>query len=140
MQEYLRELCEEGLKYRYGDKVSPAVRARLEHELGIICRMGFASYFLIVSDFVRFAVENKIPCSARGSACGALVSYVLKLSHVRRKAEGWRHVDTGCEEVWITHGAEDALVHWAIQRGLKAKPLHLMGYGDEEETEATLAP
>ena len=39
--------------------------------------MGFASYFLIVGDFVRFAVENGIPCSARGSACGALVSYVL---------------------------------------------------------------
>src|SRR5207253_9986901 len=44
--------------------------------------MGFASYFLIVWDFVRFAVENNIPCSARGSACGAVVSYVLKLSHV----------------------------------------------------------
>src|SRR5207244_10887013 len=47
-----------------------------------ICRMGFASYFLIVWDFVRFAHENGIPASARGSACGAIVSYVLKLSHV----------------------------------------------------------
>ena len=59
-----------------------AVRDRLEHELGIICRMGFASYFLIVWDFVRFAREKGIPCTARGSACGALVSYVLYLSHV----------------------------------------------------------
>src|SRR5206468_2996926 len=50
--------------------------------LGIICRMGFASYFLIVWDFVRFASVNGIPASARGSACGAIVSYVLKLSHV----------------------------------------------------------
>jgi DNA polymerase-3 subunit alpha len=81
-EQYLRQLCEEGLRDRYGDNPAPAVRARLEHELGIICRMGFASYFLIVSDFVRFAVEKGIPCSARGSACGALVSYVLKLSHV----------------------------------------------------------
>jgi DNA polymerase-3 subunit alpha len=81
-EDYLRELCEEGMRSRYGDNPSPEVRARLEHELGIICRMGFASYFLIVADFVRFAVENNIPCSARGSACGALVSYVLKLSHV----------------------------------------------------------
>jgi DNA polymerase-3 subunit alpha len=81
-EQYLRELCAAGLKERYGDEPSQAVRDRLEHELGIICRMGFASYFLIVSDFVRFAVENGIPCSARGSACGALVSYVLKLSHV----------------------------------------------------------
>jgi DNA polymerase-3 subunit alpha len=81
-EQYLRELCEEGVRGRYGDHPSEAVRARLEHELGIICRMGFASYFLVVSDFVRFAVEHKIPCSARGSACGSLVSYVLKLSHV----------------------------------------------------------
>ena len=44
--------------------------------------MGFASYFLIVSDFVHFAVEKGIPCSARGSACGALVSFVLKFSHI----------------------------------------------------------
>src|SRR5262245_31578603 len=44
--------------------------------------MGFASYFLIVWDFVRFARENGIPATARGSGCGAIVSYVLKLSHV----------------------------------------------------------
>ncbi|MCI0463648.1 MAG: DNA polymerase III subunit alpha [Gemmataceae bacterium] len=79
---YLRELCERGLLERYRGKPPQAARDRLEHELGIICRMGFASYFLIVWDFVRFALENGIPASARGSACGALVSYVLKLSHV----------------------------------------------------------
>ena len=44
--------------------------------------MGFASYFLIVWDFVRYARERGIPASARGSACGALVSYVLQISHV----------------------------------------------------------
>lgn len=81
-EEYLRELCVQGLKQRYGARPPAAAKERLEHELGIICRMGFASYFLIVWDFVRFAVEQGIPCSARGSACGALVSYVLKLSHV----------------------------------------------------------
>jgi DNA polymerase III subunit alpha len=81
-EDYLRELCERGLHDRYGGNPSQQVRDRLEHELSIICRMGFASYFLIVADFVRFAVENNIPASARGSACGALVSYVLRLSHV----------------------------------------------------------
>src|SRR5205085_10148881 len=55
---------------------------RLEHVLGVINRVGFASYFLIVWDFVRHARENGIPNSARGSACGALVSYLLYLSHV----------------------------------------------------------
>ncbi|MFQ3592371.1 MAG: DNA polymerase III subunit alpha [Gemmataceae bacterium] len=85
-EDYLRELCHQGACERYGvatyEQLPENVRTRLEHELGIINRMGFASYFLIVADFVRFAVEQKIPCTARGSACGALVSYVLKLSHV----------------------------------------------------------
>ena len=44
--------------------------------------MGFASYFLIVWDFVRYARDRGIPASARGSACGAVVSYVLQISHV----------------------------------------------------------
>lgn len=39
--------------------------------------------------------------------------------------------ETGCSELWVTHGAEDALVHWATGRGLDARPLHLIGYGDE---------
>ena len=44
--------------------------------------------------------------------------------------------ETGCSELWVTHGAEDALVHWAGAQGLDARPLHLIGYGDEaEETE-----
>ncbi len=81
-EDHLRELCYAGLRDRYGDKPAQAVLDRLEHELDVICRMGFASYFLIVGDFVRFAAENHIPASARGSACGAVVSYVLKLSHV----------------------------------------------------------
>ncbi len=81
-EEHLRELCERGLRQRYGDNPSQAARERLDLELDVICRMGFASYFLIVWDFVNFAVENGIPCSARGSGCGAIVSYVLKLSHV----------------------------------------------------------
>ncbi len=80
-EQYLRELCYAGLKERYGANPSQKVVDRLELELGIICRMGFASYFLIVGDFVRFAADNDIPCGARGSACGALVSYLLKLTH-----------------------------------------------------------
>lgn len=80
--DYLREWCEQGAKERYGDPIPATARARLDHELGIITRMGFASYFLIVADFVRFAVEQSIPCTARGSACGAVVAYVLRLSHV----------------------------------------------------------
>ena len=44
---------------------------------------------------------------------------------------------TGASEIWVTHGQEDALVHWCTSRGLKARPLDIVGYGDEEEHEAT---
>src|SRR5262249_4148629 len=42
---------------------------------------------------------------------------------------------TGASEIWVTHGQEDALVHWAVLRGLKARPLAIVGYGDEGESE-----
>ena len=80
--EYLRELCDEGIRWRYGDNPSQAVLDRLEYELSVITRMGFSSYFLIVWDFARFAREKGIPALARGSACGAIVAYLLGLSNV----------------------------------------------------------
>ena len=80
--EYLAELCETKLSDRYGDEVTSVHRERLEYELEIISQKNFASYFLIVWDFVRFAKENGIPCGARGSACGSLVSYLLGVSDV----------------------------------------------------------
>jgi len=44
---------------------------------------------------------------------------------------------TGASEIWVTHGQEDALVHWSKSRGLKARPLAIVGYGDEDETDGT---
>ncbi|MFG0294365.1 MAG: DNA polymerase III subunit alpha [Maioricimonas sp. JB045] len=80
--EYLREVCEEGLRWRYGDNPDPIYQERLDFELGVIERMGYSSYFLIVWDFARFAIAEGIPCTARGSACGAIVAYLLGLSDV----------------------------------------------------------
>lgn len=81
--QYLRKLCEDGLIWRYGaDGITDEIRQRLDRELGVIEKMGYASYFLIVWDFVRFAMERGIPASARGSACGAIVAYLLGISHV----------------------------------------------------------
>jgi DNA polymerase-3 subunit alpha len=81
-EQYLRQLCQQGLHDRYGPQPPAEAQQRLDWELDVICRLGFAGYFLIVWDLVRFARERGIPYGARGSACGALVSYVLKLSHV----------------------------------------------------------
>jgi DNA polymerase-3 subunit alpha len=77
--EYLRERCEEGLRKRYGARAgSPEVRARLEFELSTIGKMGFADYFLIVWDFVKYAKDRKIAVGpGRGSAAGSIVAYAL---------------------------------------------------------------
>jgi len=80
--EYLQEICRDRLEWRYGDQIDASHHERLDYELDVIKQMGYASYFLIVWDFVRFAEEQKIPCQARGSACGALVAYLLGLSNV----------------------------------------------------------
>jgi len=80
--EYLRELCEAAIPERYSEGTPEGFRQRLDYELSVIERMGYSSYFLIVWDFVRFAMDNDIPCGARGSAAGAVVTYLLRLSNV----------------------------------------------------------
>jgi len=81
-EEYLRKLCDEGLKERFSE-VTPAISDRLEHELKIIKDMGFVSYFLIVWDFIHYAKSQRIPVGpGRGSAAGSLVSYLLGITDV----------------------------------------------------------
>jgi DNA polymerase-3 subunit alpha len=80
---YLRERAFEGLRGRYGDPPPAEAVERLEMELDVIVRMGFAAYFLIVWDFVKFAKDNGIAVGpGRGSAAGSIVSYVLKITDV----------------------------------------------------------
>jgi DNA polymerase-3 subunit alpha len=80
---YLRSLCEHGLPRRYPDRAGdPALRSRLETELGIIHQMGFDTYFLIVWDLCRYAREKGIWYNARGSAAGSLVAYCLEITLV----------------------------------------------------------
>ena len=80
---YLRHLCEEGARKRYGDRAtSPQVRERIDYEFGIIHKMGFNAYFLIVWDLCRYARENGIWYNARGSAAGSIVAYVLEITLV----------------------------------------------------------
>ena len=87
-EEYLRELCLEGLAEKFGalDQLPPEqltrLMERLDYELQVICSKGFASYFLIVWDFCNYAKNNGIPVGARGSGVGTLVGYVLSLCNV----------------------------------------------------------
>ncbi|MDR3195510.1 MAG: DNA polymerase III subunit alpha [Endomicrobium sp.] len=80
--EYLKTLCRQGLIKRYGN-VESEQENRLKHELSVINRMGFASYFLIVSDFVKYAKDNGIPVGpGRGSGAGSMVAYTLGITDI----------------------------------------------------------
>src|SRR5688500_889556 len=80
---YLRELVEAGLRRRYGDPPPAEAVERMEMELGVINRMGFDAYFLIVWDFIRYAKENGIAVGpGRGSAAGSIVAYCLSITDV----------------------------------------------------------
>src|SRR3712207_3285454 len=78
--DYLRERCEEGLAKRYGG-ITPEIQRRLDFELATIEKMGFADYFLIVWDFVKYAKDRKIAVGpGRGSAAGSIVAYALEIT------------------------------------------------------------
>ena len=73
---YLKELCYESLKKKYGH-ISAEIKERLDYELEVIRQTGYSGYFLIVWDYVRFANSQGYPLSARGSAASSLVLYAL---------------------------------------------------------------
>ena len=79
---YLNKLCTDGMKERYPED-DGTLQKRLEYELGIIKRMGYVDYFLIVWDFINYARENGIPVGpGRGSAAGSIVSYCLHITNI----------------------------------------------------------
>jgi len=85
-QDYLRQLCLDGLVKRYGqtyDEVEPLYRERIDYELEVIAKMGFPDYFLIVADFINWAKDNSIVVGpGRGSAAGSLVCYLIGITEL----------------------------------------------------------
>jgi DNA polymerase-3 subunit alpha len=82
---YLRELCYDGLRARYGERAAgdSELTRRLEYELGVLEKTGFVSYLLIVWDFIHFAKEKGIPVGpGRGSAAGSIVAFVLGITDI----------------------------------------------------------
>ncbi|MDQ6836546.1 MAG: DNA polymerase III subunit alpha [Actinomycetota bacterium] len=81
--QYLRQLVQDGLRRRYGDPIPAEAAERAEYELGVIDRMGFNAYFLIVWDFVKYAKDTGIAVGpGRGSAAGSIVAYSLQITDV----------------------------------------------------------
>ncbi len=81
--EFLVHLARSGALARYGTPLTPEVEQRLQFELDVISRTGYAGYFLIVYDFIRAARERGIPVGpGRGSAAGSLVAYALGITKI----------------------------------------------------------
>ncbi|MBN1998482.1 DNA polymerase III subunit alpha [candidate division KSB1 bacterium] len=82
LDDYLRKLAYVGLKSRY-ENLTPEIRKRLDYELSVIKQMGYAGYFLITYDFIKYAREKGIPVGpGRGSAAGSLVAYSLRITNL----------------------------------------------------------
>ncbi len=80
---YLKQLCRQGLKERYGENPDNRVLERLSYELDVIHRMGYVDYFLIVWDFIHYAKQKGIPVGpGRGSGAGSLVAYLIGITGI----------------------------------------------------------
>ena len=81
-EEYFRKLCMDGFVERYPD-APESYKERLEYEIGVISRMGYVNYYLIVWDFIRFAKESGIPVGpGRGSGAASIVAYCMHITEV----------------------------------------------------------
>ena len=78
---WLRHLVHEGARERWGD-IDERQRAQIEHELGVIGRLGFAGFFIVMWDAIRFARSRDILCQGRGSAANSAVAYCLGITAV----------------------------------------------------------
>ncbi len=82
-EEFLEDLCKKGLPSRYGENPDPKILERLNYELSVIKKTGFAGYFLIVQDYVNWAKNNRIVVGpGRGSAGGSIVAYLTNTTNV----------------------------------------------------------
>jgi DNA-directed DNA polymerase III PolC len=137
---HLQERCRAGLSRRY--QAAPrAALERMQYELGVIERLGFTDYFLVVGDIVRFARSRGVPVVGRGSGASSIVAYLLGITHVdplvyhlpfeRFLNTGrsdcpdldidfcWKQRDTVIDYVYRTHGSENVAMiatHNAFQR------------------------
>lgn len=81
-ESWLREQVFAGAKERWGDTLSDAQLKQIEHELGVIGRLGFSGFFLVMWDAVRYAQQRNILCQGRGSAANSVVAYLLGITAV----------------------------------------------------------
>lgn len=81
--DYLKKLCDDGLKERYGENLSEEIQKRSEYEIGVIHKMGYVDYYLIVWDFIHYAKSHGIPVGpGRGSGAGSILAYAIGITDI----------------------------------------------------------
>ena len=82
-EEYLRKLCNDGMKERYGENPNKKILDRIEYEFSVISKMGYIDYYLIVWDFIHYAKTNGIPVGpGRGSGAGSIIAYIIGITDI----------------------------------------------------------
>ena len=81
--DYFKKLCDDGIKKRYGENPSKEILDRADYELGVIKKMGYVDYFLIVWDFINYAKTHDIPVGpGRGSGAGSIIAYAIEITDI----------------------------------------------------------
>ncbi|MFH1843093.1 MAG: DNA polymerase III subunit alpha, partial [bacterium] len=156
-ESYLWKLCFDGLQRRYR-RVSSTAMSRLQEEINAVEKIGFAGYFLIVWDIVRYASSQGMPSLGRGSAANSLISYLLGITHVDPLAHdlyfqrflnperlsppdidldfGWKDRDAVLDYVYEKYGRDNTAMICNLNRFSTRSAFREVakaeGYGDEE--------
>ena len=81
--DFFKKICDDGLKKRYGENLSDEIIKRAEYEIGVIKKMGYVDYFLIVWDFIHYAKSHGIPVGpGRGSGAGSIIAYAMEITDI----------------------------------------------------------
>ena len=81
--DFLKDLCDKGMKKRYGENIPEEYQKRADYELGIINKMGFVDYYLIVWDYIHYAKTHDIPVGpGRGSGAGSILAYAIEITDI----------------------------------------------------------
>lgn len=136
---YLEKLVWERLPHRYATKTKE-VEERINHELGIIRKMGFSTYFLVVADFTNWALDHGIMRNTRGSAAGSIVSYILGIStldplHYKLPFERFLHAERPTPpdiDMDLADASRDQVISYVREKYGQDKVAQIVTFGTME--------
>ena len=137
---YLKHLVEDGLKKRYS-KISQEIRKRVDYELSVIIGKGYATYFLIVQDFVNWAKKQGIRVGpGRGSVAGSVVSYSLRITSIdplyfQLPFERFMHPNrpsTPDIDLDFADNRRDEVINYVVEKYGQEKVAHIISFGRME--------